>query len=261
MDATHFWESRARRFASRGAGLKAVCSYAMPEFYNRAIDWTQRAALGEILESIRPSDAVLDYGCGIGRWSLEIARRGAQVTSVDFSAAMLSEAETRIRAAGASTRCRFVRADVTKIELDDRFDVIIGVTVLQHVLADGQLAEAIARLARHLKPGGRLIMVEAAPSLTYQHCDTATFQARTLPNYVAKAEAAGLQIVAIQGLDPAPFKLWVIPRFRRWPRPLAVAALFLATAISLPFDLLLAKALTGRSWHKIIVAKAPDAPA
>ena len=34
-----YWEQRACRFASQGDGLAAVCSYGMPAFYNRVIDW------------------------------------------------------------------------------------------------------------------------------------------------------------------------------------------------------------------------------
>jgi hypothetical protein len=44
-----YWEERARRFSSRGAGLKAVCAYGMPGFYNRAIDLSQRLALARWL--------------------------------------------------------------------------------------------------------------------------------------------------------------------------------------------------------------------
>ncbi len=41
-----YWEDRAQRFAGERDGLAAVCAYGMPEFYNRAIDWEQRLALG-----------------------------------------------------------------------------------------------------------------------------------------------------------------------------------------------------------------------
>ena len=40
-----YWEDRAQRFAGEREGLAAVCSYGMPEFYNRAIHWEQRLAL------------------------------------------------------------------------------------------------------------------------------------------------------------------------------------------------------------------------
>jgi 2-polyprenyl-3-methyl-5-hydroxy-6-metoxy-1,4-benzoquinol methylase len=260
MDTTDFWEARAQAFANAGDGLKAVCSYAMPEFYNRAIDMTQRAAMKDLIRSIRPGSRVLDYGCGVGRWTREIARRGADVTAVDFSATMLAEARTRTAAAGLADRCRFIQSDVTRIELGQRFDVILGVTVLQHVLDDTRLAETIKKLAGHLNPGGRLVLVEAAPSAQLSRCDTATFRARTLESYVQKLDAAGLKVVLVRGVDPSPLKLWVVPRFKSWPRPLAVAALWFATGVSLPIDMLFARLLTRHSWHKIVIATTAGAP-
>jgi len=254
MDTTQFWESRARRFAAAGQGLQAICSYAMPGFYNRAIDVTQRQAMKSIIHSIGPGTRVLDYGCGVGRWTREIAARGADVTAVDFSATMLEEAKARTAAAGLADRCRFVHSDVSTLALSERFDVILGVTVLQHVLDDARLAHTIERLAGHLAPGGRMILVEAAPSVDYALCDTATFHARPLASYLTKMRAAGLSIDGVLGVDPMPLKLWVVPRFKAWPRALAVCALALATAISLPIDLCFARLLTRYSWHKIVVA-------
>ena len=260
MDTSNFWEARAQRFAGSGAGLKAICSYAMPGFYNRAIDVTQRAAMRPLIRSIRPGQQVLDYGCGVGRWTREIARRGAHVTAVDFSATMLEEARVRTVRAGLAHRCRFIESDVTALELTQRFDVVMGVTVLQHVLDEERLAQTIARLARHLKPGGRLILVEAAPSREHQRCDTATFRARPLSSYLRKIEAAGLEVTCVRGVDPSPLKLWVVPRFKLWPRAAATGILALATVISLPVDMLLARALTRHSWHKIVDATPAGAP-
>jgi cyclopropane fatty-acyl-phospholipid synthase-like methyltransferase len=129
-DIAAFWEARAARFAAEGRGLAAVCGYAMPEFYNRAIDLTQRWALREPLRSLEPGASVLEYGCGIGRWSREIARRGCDVVGMDFSASMLAEADRRTRAAGLASGCRFLAGDVSRFDLGRRFEVVFGVTVL-----------------------------------------------------------------------------------------------------------------------------------
>ena len=260
MDTPSFWEARAQRFAGDGAGLRAICSYAMPSFYNWAIDLTQRRALNCVIRSIAPGSKVLDYGCGIGRWSRGIADRGAAVTGIDFSPTMIAEARRRTSGIAFSGECAFKQADVTELASAEQYDVAIGVTVLQHVLEDGRLGQTIDRLARCLRPHGRLILFEVAPSRIDMRCDTQTFRARTLDTYLSHIEAAGLQVRAIRGVDPAPFKLWVLPRFRRWPRPLALFALGIASLISLPVDLIFAQPLKRMSWHKIIIAERRGAP-
>src|SRR3984957_5197559 len=128
-----YWEERARRFAGEGEGLAAVCAYGMPCFYNRAIHFTQRMALAPWLR-IDAGMRVLDVGCGVGRWSRLLAARGAQVTGVDLSPTMIGEARRRAAGAGLAERCRFVVADLAQLELGERFDLILGVTVLQHIL-------------------------------------------------------------------------------------------------------------------------------
>jgi SAM-dependent methyltransferase len=132
------------------------------------------------------------------------------------------------------------------------------VTVLQHVVDPARFADAMACLARHLKPGGRLIMLEAAPGRAIRRAETSTFRARTLREYLDVIDAAGMRVEAVRGVDPMPFKVWVVPRFARWPRAAALAALALAVSCSLPLDLLLGGRLARRSWHKIIVARLPE---
>jgi len=55
-------------------------------------------------------DRVIDLGCGAGRHSIELARRGYDVTGVDISRRMLQEAENRAGKAGVSPR--FMRLDL-----------------------------------------------------------------------------------------------------------------------------------------------------
>jgi hypothetical protein len=62
-------------------------------------------------------------------------------------------------------------------------------------------------------------------------------------------------------VDPAPFKLWLLPWLRRVPRGLATAATALVSAASLPVDALLAQRLPERSWHALFVLEHAAAPA
>ncbi len=257
--ALGYWETRARQFAGAGAGLAAVCSYGMPGFYNRAIALVQRRALAPWLRSLPagpaglPRPTALDLGCGVGRWSRQLARGGYRVTGVDFSAHMIEQARARAAASGAD--CEFAVANAVDLDLGRRFDLILCVTVLQHILEPGAARRAIGALAAHLAPKGTLVLLEAAPARLCKRCDSEVFTARPLVWYQSALRAAGLRVVATRGVDPMPFKTWLLPYYRGLPRLLRLAALALATGVSLPLDLALAPLVAGMSWHKVIVAR------
>ena len=247
-----YWEDRARRFAAEGSGLAAVCSYGMPEFYNRMIDYSQRLALAPWFD-IDPGTRVLDVGCGVGRWSLLLAARGATVTGVDLSPTMIAEANRRAQAQGIGSDCRFLVQDLAQLDVGAQFDLIVGVTVLQHILDPALLQSAVQRMARHLAPGGRMILLEAAPTRIAKRCDTTVFRARERNVYLDLFARAGLRLQAISGVDPAPFKTWLLPYLRRWPRPVSLGALALVTLLSTPIDLLFGRSAVKQSWHAVFV--------
>ncbi len=255
-----YWEQRARRYASEGQGLRAVCSYGMPGFYNHSIQLTQRAALRPWLK-VTPGTSVLDVGCGIGRWSRRLAMRGARVTGVDLSPTMIGEAAARAAQDGVADRCRFLVADIAELDLGERFDLILCVTVLQHILDPGRHRRALQRLRAHLADAGRLVLLEAVPSTPTHRCDTKAFRALTSDAYHRLFAEVGLRLEQVTGVDTAPLKSVVLPAYRRLPRPLAYLGLAAATALSLPCDLALGRRLVSRSWHKVMVLRpAVDAP-
>jgi len=247
-----YWEERAQRFARDDQGLAAVCSYGMPRFYNRLIDYVQRRALYPWLQLTRET-RVLDVGCGVGRWSRLLAARGARVTGVDLSPTMISEAQRRARAEGVADRCRFLVQDSTALDVGETFDLVLSVTVLQHILDPLALRAALQRIVRHLAPGGRLVLLEAAPARHVQRCDSAIFRARPRAAYLQLFRECGVELQALSGVDPAPFKMWLLPHLPRLPRALALGALALATALSAPIDALFGRRAVQRSWHVVFV--------
>jgi len=250
--ARHYWEERARRFAGIEDGLPAVCSFGMPRFYNAYIQATQRRALAPFLR-VAAGDRVLDVGCGVGRWGLQMAARGAEVTGIDLSQSMVAEASRRAEAHGLSSQCRFLVRDLAELALDERFTRIVVVTVLQHILDERRLGAAISRLARHLRPDGWLVALEAAPTRLETSCDTGVFQARSEQDYRARFAEAGLALRALRGVDPAPWKTRFLPHYAGLPRWLRVPALAAIAAVSAPFDLVAAPHLASWSWHKVFV--------
>jgi SAM-dependent methyltransferase len=247
-----YWEDRAQRFAAEGSGLAAVCSYGMPEFYNRAIHLEQRLALAPWLH-IAPGTRVLDVGCGVGRWSRLLAARGATVTGVDLSPTMITEAQRRAALEDVAQRCYFEVQDLSALKVSGQFDLILGVTVLQHILDPAALRAALSAMRDHLAPGGRMVLLEAAPTSIERRCDTSVFQARQRSVYLTLMRDCGLQLTTLSGVDPAPFRTRLLPYVRKLPGKLALGLLALATALSLPINALFGRRATRKTWHAVFV--------
>lgn len=247
-----YWEDRARRFATRGSGLAAVCSYGMPETYNQVIRLCQERSLDPVLRRTAPGARALDVGCGIGRWSRRLATLGATVTGIDLSPTMIAQAEERTERAGLGESCRFAVGDVTSLAVEGPFDLILVVTVLQH-LDDAGLESAVDGLTAALAPAGRLVLLEAAPRQRRERCDSAVFRARGFPAYREALGDRGLRLVECRGVDPLPLRTLFLPWYRHLPPTLGRSAATLVSATSLPFDWMLGPVLAGPSWHKVMV--------
>lgn len=252
MDASapKYWEDRAIKFGHVYDGLPAVCSYGMPWLYNYAIHLCQRRALSRWLR-VTNTD-VLDFGCGVGRWSLRFAGRNNRVVGLDISSRMIELAKQS--AARRQIDCEFLVRDIVSFDLGRQFDLVIGVTVLQHVIDDTAARTAVANLARHVRATGVLVMLEVAPSRPTDRCDSPTFRTRTFGCYEGLAREAGLEVVDVQGVDISPFRPWLLPAMPRLPRALARAAAATSALASLPVDLIASSLVPHRCWHKVIVA-------
>jgi 2-polyprenyl-3-methyl-5-hydroxy-6-metoxy-1,4-benzoquinol methylase len=255
--ARAYWNERALLFGGRGDGLGAVASYGMPGFYNRSIDLVQWLSLRPWLAEAA-GRTILDVGCGIGRWSRRFARCGARVVGVDPSTAMVREARRRTSSSGLDDRCAFLVGDLTELRLRARFDRILAVTVLQHIMEEGDLVRALVNLKALLNPEGRLVLLEVAPGTPNGRCDGSWFQSRSLAQYRDSFRASGLRLLETRGVDPAPLKIWVLPWYRSLPSPLAKLVLWVATALATPFDAVWGRSLPGWSWHKVMVLTHDD---
>jgi SAM-dependent methyltransferase len=166
---------------------------------------------------------------------------------------MIREAQRRAGAAQVSDRCRFLVQDLAQLDAGEQFDLVLGVTVLQHILDTGAWVAAMRRMTEHLAPGGRMVLLEAAPDRVAQQCNTSIFHARPRSEYLSLFEQCGLELRALTGVDPAPFKIWLLPHVRKLPRLLALPSIALATALSAPIDIMWGRAAVQRSWHAVFV--------
>jgi len=66
---------------------------------------------------------ILDIGCGTGRHSIELAKRGYSVTGIDLSDSMLNKA--RQKAASGNLDIVFLRQDARNLKFNREFDLVI----------------------------------------------------------------------------------------------------------------------------------------
>ena len=111
--------------------------------------WRERAA---DLTGAAAGSHVLDVATGTGDLAIELAGRGAEVTAMDFSPAMLEIA--REKAPGIV----FEEGDALALRYDDAsFD---AVTVGFGARNFGDLDQGLREMARVIRPGGRVVVLE-----------------------------------------------------------------------------------------------------
>lgn len=118
---------------------------------DRGRDLWEEPALRATVAGRFPGLGVLDLGCGSGQPIAEwFVARGDHVTGVDGAAAMLAEFRTRLPRATA------VLADMRRLSLGRRFDVILAFNSFFHLPPDDQRA-MFAVFAAHAAPDARLL--------------------------------------------------------------------------------------------------------
>jgi 2-polyprenyl-3-methyl-5-hydroxy-6-metoxy-1,4-benzoquinol methylase len=106
--------------------------------------------------------SILDMGCGTGRHSVELARRGYMMTGVDISSGMLAEAKQAAKKAGVEIE--WIKQDATRFQSEKQFDAAICLCEGAFGLLgkDGDAIEHNLSILRNinqaLKPGGKLIL-------------------------------------------------------------------------------------------------------
>ncbi len=96
-----------------------------PAYMENSFTKNTLAEVDFLIEELQlpPGSRILDMGCGTGRHSVELARRGYLMTGVDISSGMLDEA--RKAANEANVKVDWIHADATEFRSNDTFDAAI----------------------------------------------------------------------------------------------------------------------------------------
>jgi ubiquinone/menaquinone biosynthesis C-methylase UbiE len=109
----------------------------------------QEEVLLEYLKGMPPFQSVLEIGCGFGRISNLILSNFSGVqeyVAMDMSPDQLENAKSSVK----SDKIRFVESDIQSLQLDKKYDLVIAVSVLLHILPS-EIEQVVARLASFSK--------------------------------------------------------------------------------------------------------------
>lgn len=105
----------------------------------------------DALRSDQRPASVLDAGCGTGRVSIELARRGVETVGVDLDGDLLGRARAKAPA------LTWVHADLGQLDLGRTFDVVVLAGNVVPFVKPAARAAAIAGCAHHVGPNGVLV--------------------------------------------------------------------------------------------------------
>lgn len=117
----------------------------------------RRKAINHLL-AFKPQQ-ILDVATGTGDFAIEAARiSGSEITGVDISEGMLAAGRIKLADLGLSHRIRLITGDSEDLPFADNF--FDAVVVAFGVRNFEDLAKGLTEIARVLKPGGQLVILE-----------------------------------------------------------------------------------------------------
>ena len=151
--------------------------------------------------ALEPGMRVLDVGCGPGRHSLALARRGYDVVGVDHSAEFVRLA--REAATAGALRATFQELDVRDLDRPGEFDATICLCQGGFGLLGGRdETDVFGRIAATVRPGGAVAVSAFSAAFAVRHLEAGeTYDPATGVLH---------EVATVRGSDgsEAPFDLW-----------------------------------------------------
>lgn len=150
---------------------------------------------------------MLDVGCGTGRMSRWFANQGARVVGIDFSAGSLEIAHNQSEGDNPQYR----QCSIFELVEEQAYDLAFTWGVLTFACRNrDELLDALTRIRRALRPGGRLFLMEPVHSgFLHRVLDM------KLADFLTVLQAAGFTVDATEPMHFWPMRL--VLAYLRWP--------------------------------------------
>ncbi len=121
--------------------------------------------------NLKASDTLLDVCCGNGILSVELARHCKQLTAIDFSDLLITQAKKN----QAKNNIHFMQGDALNLDINTQFDKIVLYFSFQYFDTYDKGFLVIKNLKKHLKPNGNILLGDI-PNATKKHIYYNTLQ-------------------------------------------------------------------------------------
>jgi SAM-dependent methyltransferase len=183
-----YWSERLERdFNLRGTGH---LDYG--ETYNAWLYRAKRRALTRALRRVGRPTLALDIGSGVGWVVNELRRRHIRVEGCDIAQVAVERLSARF------PESQFFQLAVGSDPIprpDGAYDLVTALDVTYHITDDSLWCAALAEIARVLRPGGNLIVIDGLGDHDEVPAEHVRF--RSLETWSRAGETAGLEVAAV----------------------------------------------------------------
>lgn len=195
-----YWDGMSR-FGVDAAVIDPKDGRGHKNAYIRTHRDTQIAA---IFAAIDKDSRILDFGCGTGNLTEYLNDLGIQAVGVDIAFDLLALHK------GNSALLQY---DGNSMPFrNDSFDGATSYVVLNHILSERHLLEALCELRRVLKPGAPYVCIEQTRKLT-KITDGGHKKQRCIQDFMSVFSKAGLRAEQVQPIRSGHFPLIYLVRY------------------------------------------------
>jgi SAM-dependent methyltransferase len=145
------------------------------EFIDRSVAWIASHF------NIGNGRKIADFGCGPGLYAVRLAKKGADVTGIDFSKTSIDYA--REAAAGEGLSIGYVNQNYLEFETDERFYLILMIMCDFCALSPAQRKRMLRKFYTILVPGGSVLLDVYSLAAFDQREETAVYEANLLDGF------------------------------------------------------------------------------
>lgn len=144
----------------------ALPAYAHKNLFIDYIFWKRLSVAKRfIIEHVEPNSKILDFGCGTGVFSYDLAKNGYNLTSLDLDLSPLKLLQSQIK---YPKSINFVQDDFLTMNFEtQKFDVIVALDVLEHIPLD-VLPIYLEKFDSILKPNGYFVVSGPTENMLYK---------------------------------------------------------------------------------------------